>query len=118
MMSYEQWLGRITEAARDIASREFQQEAWFPGGSVVSSPDEVYQSLIEDCTFDLFFQTYGNRFSEEQMRSANNLRSILEQYYARMPKHPDPVQVLNDPEWDSVRQSAATFLRAFDAPLG
>jgi hypothetical protein len=113
MMSYEQWLARIVEAVRDIASREFQQEGWFPAGKVVSSPDEVYQVLIEDCTFDLFFQTYGSRFTEDQMRSANQLRSILQQYYDRMPKHPDPLQVLSDPQWDAVRQAAQKFVQAF-----
>ena len=57
MMPYDQWLGCIVDAARDIASREFQQEAWFPGGKIVPSPVEVYQTLMEDYTFDLFFQT-------------------------------------------------------------
>jgi hypothetical protein len=113
MMSYEQWLARILEAARDISSPEFQQEAWFPGGKVVSSPREVYHVLIEDYTFDLFFQTYGGRFAEEQIRSANELRSLLEQYYDKMPKHPDPLQVLNDPEWNAVRQAAQRFVQVF-----
>jgi hypothetical protein len=113
MMPYEQWLARIVEAAQDIASREFQREAWFPGGKVVSSPDELYQVLMEDCTFDLFFQTYGDRFTDEQMRFSKELRSSLEQYYNRMPNRPDPLQVLNDREWDSVRQTAERFVRSF-----
>jgi len=113
MMSYEKWLDCIVDAARNISSPKFQEEAWSPAGKVVSSPDEVYQVLMEDCTFDLFFQTYGNRFTEAQMHSSKELRSTLQAYYDRMPGHPDPVQVLNDPEWELVRQSAVRFVREF-----
>jgi len=40
--SHDEWLGRIVDAARSIASREFQEEAWFPGGKYRFSPDEAY----------------------------------------------------------------------------
>jgi hypothetical protein len=115
MMSYEQWLGRIVEAARDIADREFQREAWFPGGKFVSSPDEVYQVLMEDCTFDLFFQKYHGGFTEEQARSWSVLRSNLQQYYDSMPYPPDALRVLDDPDWDKVRRAAQRFVKAFAA---
>ena len=59
--SRDQWLGWILDAARDVASREFQQEAWFPGGARRSSPDEVYLTLMEDRLFDQFFEQYGRR---------------------------------------------------------
>jgi hypothetical protein len=118
MMPYDQWLGQIIEAAEDIASREYQEEAWFQGtwfqaGKIWSSPLEVYLTLMDDNTFDLFFETYGNRFTEQQIRAANELRSALEHYYEKLPDHPDPLQVLNDPEWESVRQTAKRFVQAF-----
>ena len=115
MMSYEEWLARILDAAQGIASRKFQEEAWFPGGKVVSSPDEVYQILMEDCTADLFFETYGTTFSTKQMEFWNELRSRLERYYDNMPRHPDARRVLDDPGWGLVRQAAKRFLRAFDS---
>jgi hypothetical protein len=113
MMSYDEWLPRIIDAARDIASREFQEEAWFPGGKVVSSPDEAYQVLIEDFTIDLFFETYGQRFSPHQLRTADEFRSILQDYYDKLARHPDPRLVIDDPNWNSVRQAADRFVRAF-----
>lgn len=113
MMSREKWLACIIEAAQNISSRDFQKEAWSPGGRVVSSPEEVYQSLMEDCTFDLFFQTYGKAFSEEQSRSWSELRTRLEEYYDKLPVFPNPHDVLNDPEWDSVRGAAERFVLAF-----
>ncbi len=69
MMSYENWLASIVGAARDVASREFQDEAWFPNGRVVSSPGEVFLVLMEDSTFDLFFETYGQSFTAQQAQS-------------------------------------------------
>ncbi len=113
MMSYNVWLDHIIGAAQDIASRDFQEEAWFPGGKVVSSPDEIYQTLMEDSTTDLFFETYGKTFTTSQIQCWNELRSLLEQYYTKMPLRPDPRRVLDDPEWDLVRQAAKRFVRAF-----
>jgi hypothetical protein len=114
MSKCEEWLGRIIDAAQDIASREYQQEAWFTGGRFVSSPDEVYQILIVDQSFDNFFKEYGHSFAEEQTRSAKELRNTLERYYDGMPTKPNPLHVLNDPEWDLVRQ-AARFVLHFKA---
>ena len=113
MMPYETWRACIVEAARNIASREFQEQAWFPGGSATSSPDELYQALMEDCTFDLFFQMYGQGLTGEQLRSSKELRSLLEEYYDKIPTAPNPKRVLDDPEWNLVRQAAAGFVRAF-----
>jgi hypothetical protein len=113
MMSYEEWLCQIIGAVKDIASREFQEEAWFPGGKVVSSPDEIYLVLMEDSTPDLFFETYSKTFTQHQMQCWNELRSLLRCYYDKMPIHPDPRRVLDDPDWDLIRQAAKLFLAAF-----
>jgi len=114
MMSYEEWLNCILNAAQDISSRAFQEEAWKAEGNVASSPDEVYQVLMEDCTPDLFFETYGQTLTEEQTQCWGDLQSRLTSYYDRMSLYPDPAQVLTDPEWELVRQAAGRFVRAFN----
>jgi hypothetical protein len=114
MMSYDQWLGKIVNAAQNIASREFQEEAWFPSGKFVSSPIEVYECLMEDSTPELFFEKYAKIFTESQMQCWSELKSQLQHYYDKLPNHPDPSRVLYDPEWDLVRQAAAGFVREFD----
>jgi hypothetical protein len=116
MMSYEMWLNRILDAASNIGSRDFQENAWFAGGSAVSSPNEIYLTLMEDYTFDLFFEMYGKSFTNEQVRNWEALRSRLEAYYDKLPKNPDARCVLDDPEWDIVRQSARSFVDAFPRP--
>jgi hypothetical protein len=113
MMSYDQWLGKIVNAAQNIASREFQEEAWFPGGKFVSSPIEVYECLMEDSTPELFFEKYAKTFTESQMQCWSELKSQLQHYYDKLPNHPDPSRVLYGPEWDLVRQAAAGFVREF-----
>jgi len=113
-MSYEEWLRCILCAVGHVASRRYQEESWFPGGTAVSSPDELYLTLMEDCTFDLFFQTYGSAFTNAQETIWREFRSRLEQYYDKLPKNPDRLQVLNDPEWESVRQSAEKFVQIFE----
>ena len=118
MMSYEEWRPRIIDAARHIASRDYQKEERFPGGRGVSSPDEVYQLLIEDLTFDLFLQTHSHKLDIRQLQVANELRSILQEYYDNSPEHPDPKFVLDDPQWDLVRQAADRFVAAFSGGAG
>jgi hypothetical protein len=73
--------------------------------------------LFEDCTFELFRETYGQNFTQEQQHAWRELKSIMERYYVELPKHPDPLQVLDDPQWELVRQAARNFLRAFGVEL-
>jgi hypothetical protein len=113
MMSYEEWLRCIIDAAQNIASGRFQEVAWFPGGKVRSSPEEAYQVLMEDCTADLFFETYGASLTQAQLGAWQILRADLEKYYLQLPRHADPKNVLKDPQWDVVRRSAEAFVHAF-----
>jgi hypothetical protein len=113
MMPYKQWSDSILDASKYIASREYQEGSWFPGGKAWSSPDELYQILMEDHRADLFFETYRKAFSSDQIQCWHEFRSKLENYYDKMPKHPDPRRVLDDPEWDLVRQAAERFVQAF-----
>jgi hypothetical protein len=114
MMSYENWLNCILAAATHIASRAHQEETWKAGGNLVSSPDEAFLGLMEDCTSELFFETYGKTLSQEQVQRWNDLKTRLESYYDRVPLYPEPMQVLNDPEWDLVRQAAGKFVQSFN----
>lgn len=113
MMTYERWLKCIVTSAQEIADREYQAESWFGKGERVSSPAELYYGLMEDCTFDLFHETYGKNFSEDQIYCWNELKHLLEQYWRGLPKFPDPYIVFNDPKWQIVRDSASRFVKAF-----
>jgi hypothetical protein len=119
MPSYKERLEMILSAAKDIASREFQEEAWpaWPaGGKRVSTPIEIYEVLIDDSWPDLFFEDYGKTFSSSQMHCWNEFRTQLDQYYDKLPPHPDFRRMLDDPEWELVRQAAQRFVTAFSEP--
>jgi hypothetical protein len=115
MVTYQEHLNMILSAAQDIASREFQEEAWFPGGKFKSSPDEIYQMLMEGGRPDSFFEEYAKTFTTSQMLSWHELRSQFESYYDKMPLHADPRSVLDDPEWDLVRKAAQRFVQALSS---
>jgi hypothetical protein len=117
MMSYDEWLNCIANAAQHIASKQYQEEAWFPGGKVRSSPEEAYLSLIEDCTPDLFFETYRTSFTGSQLQHWSDFRSALQHYCDKMPRRPDPRSVLDDRDGNSVRRSAQGFVRALRTPV-
>lgn len=113
MMSHEQWLDCIITAAEHVASREYQEQAWSPGSKVVSTPEELYLRLMEDCTFELFFKTYGHTLTNDQTEKWKKLKSRLDDYYDKLPKAPDYHYVLDDPEWHLVRQAAREFVDVF-----
>jgi len=113
MMSYERWLQCILEAVGHIADREYQRQSWFSSANEVSSPEELYLTLMEDCTADLFFEKYDMKFDDDQKQVWNSFRSRLEKYYDSLPENPDRKSILDDPEWNLVRQSADEFVRSF-----
>jgi hypothetical protein len=68
---------------------------------------------MEDFTADLFFETYGARFREDQLQTWQEFRTALERYFDKAPVKADLRVIFDDPEWDLVRQSAERFVHAF-----
>jgi len=68
---------------------------------------------MEDMLFAQFFEVYGSTFTEQQAKSWKVLRQRLEEYYDKLPNNSDPQAVLNDPDWEKVRQVAKNFVEAF-----
>lgn len=118
-MSVEAWLKSILEAALRIADRKAQEDAWLTSGERKSSPDEVFQMLMEDSVPDEFFRKYSGNYSAAQLDTWHEFRTKLYRFYDKMPIKVSPKEVLADPEWDDVRQAAGRFVEAFapTAPL-
>lgn len=114
MMTHEQWLNSILEVAREIASREFQEEAWLSGRPSTSSPTEIYNQLFDDYTFDLFFQTYSKDFAPDQMAAWTEFKRELDKYGEKFPEFPNERVVFEDPDWQHVREAAGRFIAAFE----
>jgi len=114
MMNREEWIVQILDVVEEIASREIQERAWFGIGPEVSSPDEIYNQLFDDNTCDLVFEKYAATFTPQQTVAWNDLRRKLEEYGEESEELDDPHRVVNDPEWQKVRESAARFIMAFE----
>jgi hypothetical protein len=114
MMSHEEWLSRILEVAWEVSSREFQEEAWLSGRPSPSSPTELYNQLFDDFTFDLFFETYSKDFSPDQTRAWMEFKQGLEKFAKKFPDFPNERVVIDDPDWQLVREAASRFITAFE----
>jgi hypothetical protein len=113
MMSYEQWLEYILDIVRTIASRARQERAWLGPRTEVNWVGDLCNALDEDL-FDLFFTTYSKEFAAEQLIAWKQFKREFDKYGSRLPDYPDPRTVIEDPEWQVVREAATRFARAFE----
>ena len=115
MMTYDEWLKALVEAAQHIANREYQEKHWFREKKGVEWADEVFLRL-EDLAFDLFFQMYSHTFTTEQQSAWKEFKTTVDHYETKLPRYPDSQRIINDPEWQMVREAAARFVTAFQKP--
>jgi hypothetical protein len=113
MMQHDEWLRKLLIVAQQTASRDFQEQNWFRTDIGVVWPDEVYNDL-DDLAFDLFFEMYSKGFTPVQLTAWKEFETRLEDYEKKMPKYPDARVVLDDPQWQVVREAAAKFVVAFE----
>lgn len=115
MMSHDQWLSALVKQAKQIASREFQEQNWFRKDIAVGVNwvIEAYENL-DDLTFDLFFETYSKDFTTSQLAAWVGFKNELDKYGERLPNYPDVREVFDDPGWQRVREAAARFVDAFE----
>ena len=68
MMSHDEWLSALVKHARQIASREYQERTWFRKDLPVEVNwvVEAYE-VLDDLTFDLFFEMYSKEFTASQV---------------------------------------------------
>ncbi len=110
------WRNNIKEAAQDIGSKEFQELAWFGKSDQISSPVEVYCMLFDDFLFDDFLESSDIGLSDEQKYLGNKLRDSLNTYSPPGSTLPPPEQMLDDPEWQKVRNIAREFVDSLEQP--
>ena len=115
MMSHDRWLSALVTYAKEVASREYQEQTWFrkdiPVG--VNWVVEAYENL-DDLAFDLFFETYSKEFTAAQRAAWFEFKAELDKYGETLPKYPDARKVFDDPGWQRVREAAARYVEAFE----
>jgi hypothetical protein len=64
--------------------------------------------------FDDFFKTYSSGFTSEQVTAWNQFKQTFEEYGDKLPSYPEPRMVIDDPDWQLVREAAARFVITFE----
>ena len=114
---YERWIGNILVAVKAIANREEQEKRWPNPRFPWEQPNELVNSLFNDCLFEEFVQSQRRRFSGEEKTSADDLLCQLRTFLAATPNSLDPIATLSDPRWQSIRESAMRFVATFTGPI-
>jgi len=106
------WLKALVEAVHHFASRAYQEKNWFLGNTGVEWADEVFLRL-DDLAFDLFFEKYSHDFTAEQHAAWQAFTNAVASYETKLPRFPDAQVIIDDPEWQRVREVAARFVASF-----
>jgi hypothetical protein len=109
----ERWISNLLEIATSIADRKMQEEKWAAGTwNIWEHPDELINST-GDYVLDGFVEAFPSIFSAEQESASRRFLNAVDGFCASPSLTLEPVQLLTDPKWEKVRQSAEGFLEAF-----
>jgi hypothetical protein len=109
----ERWISNLLEVSKLIADRRMQEDKWAAGTwSIWEHPDEMVNT-VDDYVLDGFIEAFPAILSPEQKTSAQRLLDEVNHFCASSPDTLEPAELLSDPNWERVRQSAAKFVTAF-----
>ena len=110
----ERWIGNLIEAASNIANKERQEARWLaPNRQAWESPDELICSLLDDSQLELFLQVNESSFTPDQRRTGKAFLDAINSFCESTPKHLNPQEVLQNPQWWMIRDKAEAFALAF-----
>lgn len=104
----DRWLEFFRPQIQDFADRAFQQRAWFNIGPEVSSPIEMV------CLLDKFgedAQDPSYDLSSEQRAACAQFGKMVHGYARSHKGRLNEHEVIDDPDWERIRQAAAELLR-------
>jgi len=109
-MSPENWKNAICDVVEQISNERIQRTAWFGlDPNVVSSPDELFCTLLDDFIFDDFLTSPEVNLTSKQRAAGQDLKNKLEKFAASVPGQLDPRQVIDDERWREIRLAAQAF---------
>ena len=110
-MTLERWLEIVRPVIQDFSDRMFQERAWFNRGPEVSSPTELISNLLDDFSFHKTSQTPSFNLSDEQRTACSHFAQMVRAYSHAHRGHLNEREVIDDPEWEKIRQAAAELLK-------
>jgi hypothetical protein len=109
----ERWISNLLEVAMSIADRRMQEDKWAAGTwNIWEHPDEMVNT-VDAYVLDGFIEAFPTILSPEQKSSAQRFRDDVNHFCASSADTLVPAELLSDPNWERVRQSAADFVQAY-----
>jgi hypothetical protein len=113
-MDLDKWKRNIIKTLEQIASRKYQESAWFGKSSIVSSPEELLCTLFDDYQFEDFFIMSKKNMTESQRIIGELLLEKLNSFSEKIGDFPKPEEVIDHPEWQEIRELARKFIEEGD----
>jgi hypothetical protein len=114
-ISRELWISNLVDSARAIGDSQRQQLRWLASDAAAwERPAELLCELLDDNQLELFLKEEGHSLSSTQLSTARALLEEAIKYDVGPDGWRDPEEVLNDPSWEKVRQTARAFESAFE----
>lgn len=104
------WRHLVEDAIRSIADESMQRKAWFGFGPEVSSPSEVINGFYSDAAIENFLDRDDNGLNQQQLAAGQRLYQLMEKFMEQIPKYPKPESVIDNPQWNEIRNAASQFL--------
>jgi hypothetical protein len=109
----EQWISNLLEIATSIADRKMQEEKWAAGTwNIWEHPDEMINT-VDVYLLNDFIDAFPSILSSEQKSAARRFRDEVDSFCASSADTLEPAELLLNPNWERVRQSADEFIQQF-----
>lgn len=103
------WRKSLLDVVDSIADEELQRRAWLGSGPEEWSPDEAFCQYFGDAGAEEFLERADTGLSQDQLQAGRELTALMRQLSHETPAHIRPADLIDDPRWREIRQSAARF---------
>ena len=110
----ELWISNLLESASTFADKEAQERRWLASDRYAwECPEELINDLYDGYNFELFIEEFDNTFTKTQRAAILLWKKQIDELCNATPGWFDEKQLLADPRWESIRESARAFIAAF-----
>jgi len=114
MIEPQKWKKLIKETVYYISSKECQKQHWFNPNGLIIDPDELYNQLFGDYTFELFLEDDSVGLDNKQKQLGYQLCRLMENYSKDHIGSFIVDEIFYDPEWNEIRNAAKKIYDSLD----
>lgn len=106
------WVSAVRPIIEEISDREIQDRRWFGRNPPEeSSPDEVICTLMDTMHFDDAYKDSSLDLTDPQRAACAQFSALVDAFVRQHRDHLNEHEVIDDPEWEGIRQAAAELLK-------